>query len=282
MDALRALPKMNSLHVRISHCRLQVPFHWFSKLQEICINGTNGQYHTGTLENLSEMVSHSPQLHSINMKSVIRYRTPLAKTQSLHQLFQNFSKDAPPLRLRHLVLDTCLLRLDDITLPHLKYLTSLSLTLIQDTSDPRPIYSDGVNPDSEEIKAEQRRWGSSLEEIWSALIKTDIRLEEITVDVVVPAFVAYLASYCGLRVLSLAGHGSDQKASDELAIQFYAKPLANHVQSLRKLDIAANYEGLWCVDEHNLSLVSQCSNLKHLAVSMLTWILLLDLRQVKM
>jgi len=258
MDALRALPKMDSLHARISHCRLQVPFHWFSKLQEISIDGINGQYHTGTLENLSKMVSHSPQLHSINIKSGIRYPTPLAKTQSLHQLFQKFSKDAAPLRLRRLVLDTCLLRFDDVTLPHLKYLTSLSLTHIEDTSDPHPTYFYRVNPDSEEIKTEQRRWGSSLQEIWSALIKTDIRLEEITIDVVVPAFVAYLASYSGLRLLSLTGDGSDQKASDDLATQFYAKPLANHVQSLRKLDIAANYEGSWCVDEHNLSLISQC------------------------
>ena len=60
---------------------------------------------------------------------------PLGETQSLHQLFQYHIKDVPPLRLHRLVLDTYLVRFDDITLPHLKYLTSLSLTNIKDTSD---------------------------------------------------------------------------------------------------------------------------------------------------
>jgi len=48
------------------------------------------------------------------------------------------------------------------------------------------------------------------------------------------------------------------------------KPLSNHVQSLRKLDISAVFEGLWCVGEHNLSLISQCINLKHLVVTVIS------------
>ena len=194
-------------------------------------------------------------------------RIPLGKTQSLHQLFQDYPKEVPPLRL---VLDTCLLRLDDITIPHLKYLTSLSLTNIQDRSDTGPTYSDGVNLDSEEIKAEQRRWGSSLQEIWSALINADIYLEEITVDVVVLALIDYLASYSGLRTLSLIGGGSYQEDCHYLAAQFYAKSLVNHVQSLRKLDLRALYEDLWCVGQYNLSLISQCLNLKLLSVSIIS------------
>jgi len=166
-------------------------------------------------------------------------------------------------------LDTCLVRFDDITIPHLKYLTSLSLTDIRGTSDSTPTYSDGVNVDSEEIKAEQGRWGSSLQEVWNALIKADIFLEEITVDFVVHSLIAYLASYSGLKILNLTSGASDWEISKDLAAQFYAKPLSNHVQSLRKLDISAAYEGLWCVGEHNLSLISQCINLNHLVVSVI-------------
>ena len=269
MDALKTLNKINSLHVSLRHCRLQVPFHWFSDLQEISIDGTNGEYHTGTMENLAKMVAHSPQLNSINMKSTVMLRTPLGKTQSLHQLFQYYSKDVPPLRLHRLVFDICLVRFDDITIPHLKYLTSLSLTDIKDTSDSTPTYSDGVNVDSEEARAEQGRWGSSLQEIWNALMKADIFLEEITVDVVVQNLIAYLASYSGLKILNLTSRVFDKRISNDLAAQFYAKPLSNHVQSLRRLDISAAYEGLWCVGEHNLSLISQCINLKHLAVSVI-------------
>ena len=258
VDALKTLNKLSSLNVSILHCRLRVPFHWFSDLQEISIygiqNGIYG-YQTGTLENLAKMVAHSPQLNSINMKNI--YPIPLGKNQSLHQLFQYYSKDVPPLRLHRLVLDTYLVRFDDITLPHLKYLTSLSLTNIKDTSD------------SEELKAEQGRWGSSLQEIWSALIKAHIFLEEITVDFVVHTLIAYLASYSGLKILNLTSRASDQTSND-LAAQFYAKPLSNHVQSLRKLDISAIFEGLWCVDEHNLTLISQCINLKHLGVTVIS------------
>ena len=94
----------------------------------------------------------------------------------------------------------------------MKYLTSLSLTNIKDKSDQEPTYeSDGVNPDSKEIKSEHKHWGSGLEEVWAASTKADVNLEEITVDVVVPAFIAY-------------------------------------PQSLRKLDIRATEEGLWCID----------------------------------
>ena len=271
MDALKALPKINSLRIWIDHCRLQVPFHFISGLKEISIDGTNREYYTGTMENLAKMVAHSPQLNSIKMKSVHMFRIPFGKTQSLHQLFQYYPQDAAPLRLHRLVLDTCLLRLDAITLPHLKYLTSLSLTNIKDTSDPKPTYvSDAVNYDSEEIKNEQKRWGTGLEEVWVALTKADVNLEEITIDVVVPAFIAYLASYSGLRILNLAGGASNQEDSDCFATQFYAKPLANHVQSLRKLNIHATYEGLWCVGEHNLSLISRCLNLKDLGVTIIS------------
>ena len=42
-----------------------------------------------------------------------------------------------------------------------------------------------------------------------------------------------------------------------LLVQFWVKPLANHVQSHRELDIRAMYEGLWCVSDHKLSLISQ-------------------------
>jgi len=275
VDALKALKKTRSLHVSLRHCRLPVPFHWFPDLQEISLEGTEGwcegkHHFTGTMENLAKMVAHSPQLNSINMKHMIMFPIPLGKTQSLHQLFQYYSKDVPPLRLHRLVLDTCLVRFDDIAIHHLKYLTSLSLTNIKDTSDSTPFYSDGVNVDSEEIKAEQRRWGSSLQEIWTALIEADIFLEEIIVDFVVPALIAYLASYSGLRILNLISRASDQEISNNLAVQFYAKPLSNHVQSLRKLDISAAYEGLWCVGEHNLSLISRCVNLKHLVVSVIS------------
>ena len=162
-------------------------------------------------------------------------------------------------------MDSCLVRFDDITLPHLKYLTSLSLTNIKDTSDSTPTYSDGrISVDSEEeIKAEQGRWGSSGHEIWSALIKADIFLEEITVDFVVHTFIAYLASYSGLKILNLTNGASDEEISNDLAARFYAKPLSNHVQSLRKL-------ARRIVGEHNLFLISQCINLKHLVVTVIS------------
>lgn len=264
MEALRTLTSITSLHIDISRCRLEVPFHWFTGLQEISTSGTGGEYHNGTFENLARMVAQSPQLNSIKMKSTLRFRVPLDKSQSLHQLFQYYPKDAPPLRLRTLLLDTCLLRLDNITIPHLKHLTSLTIKNIKDTSESRPVWS---IPESEEVEAEQKRWGSNLQEIWSVILKANIFLEEITVDVVPPALVTYLSSYSGLKTLKLATDGREH--SDYLANQFYSKSLANHVQSLRILGIQAIYEGSWCVGDHNLSLISQCINLERLDVSVI-------------
>ena len=220
--------------------------------------------------NLAKMVAHSPQLNSINMKSVHMYRILFGRTQSLHQLSQYYLQNEPPLRLHRLVLDTCQLRFDAITIPHLKYLTSLSLTKIKDTSDLKPTYeSDEVNPDSEEIKIEQKRWGSSLEEIWTALSKADINLEEITVDVVVPAFIAYLASYSSLRILNLTGRASNQKPTT-------LPP--NFMQSLWPITFSLS-ENLTFVlltkdcgvsASINLSLISQCLNLEELGVSIIS------------
>ena len=262
MDALRTLTKINNLHVEIDWCRLQVPFHLFADLQEISIVGSNQEHHKGTLENLARMVSQSTQLNSITIRSEFEFWT--GKGLSLHQLFRYYPRDLPPLRLRRLVLNACQFRLDDITIPHLKYLTSLSLTNlnIKYRSNSVPLqYSDGVNYDS-----------GGIQEIWSVLIKADIWLEEITIDDIFPALLEYLASYSGLRILNMTSrsHLPDQKYSDHLATQFYAKPLANHVQSLRKLDIRAIHEGLWCVDNHNLPLIHQCVNLKHLGLSIIS------------
>ena len=79
MDALKALPKINSLRIWIDHCWLQAPFHFISELKEISIDSTNREYYTGTTENLAKTVVHSPQLNSINMKSVHMFRIPFGK-----------------------------------------------------------------------------------------------------------------------------------------------------------------------------------------------------------
>jgi len=209
--------------------------HWFSGLQDFFISWSVRQH---PLDSLAMMVAQSPQLNSISMN---RHRGSLAP-EELYQLFQYYPKDVPPLRLRHLDLFDPPLRFDDVTIPHLKHLTSFSLKGI-DKSD-------------------------HLQEVWSVLIKAGVWLEKITLNAVSSAFLAYLASYSGLRVLNLVldalGRG------DSLTTQFYAESLTNHAQSLRELRIST-YEddSLWCIGNHNLSLISQCVNLKHLTVGII-------------
>ena len=232
MDAMRTLTKLTSLDFSIHLSLIEVPFHCFSGLQEFSIAGSAEEYETVTLDSLAMMVAQSPQLNSISMERI------QGSLEKLYQLFQYYPKDAPPLRLRFLDLYNPPLLFDDVTIPHLKHLTSLRLMGIDE-------------------------W--NLHEVWSALIKADAWLEKITVNCVSPAFLAYLALYSGLRVLTVHLDGDD----DSLTTQFYAESLAHHAQSLRELRICTCEEDSWCIGNHNLSLISQCVNLKHLSVTII-------------
>ncbi|KAF8152268.1 hypothetical protein B0H34DRAFT_810264 [Crassisporium funariophilum] len=274
MEALKTLPNLQSLDVNLHDSKVALRFDLLTGLRKLSISGTGDPFYEQTFDNIAKMVAKSPQLASIVIASSrsLPPCKPMLKSQSLHQFFQYYPHDAPPLRLRRLaILTTYLVRFDEMTMPHLMYLTSLSLLNILDTTDTRPRYSNGEDEDGEEIKKEQRKYGSSPKELWSMLTKSGVRLEEINIDDVASTFLEYLGSYSGLRKLRMSTEGFSESAySDQLASQFYQIILRNHAHSLEELSINAFYEGLWCFGIHNQESISRCVKLKQLAMCMVS------------
>ncbi|KIM44342.1 hypothetical protein M413DRAFT_443343 [Hebeloma cylindrosporum] len=94
-----------------------------------------------------------------------------------------------------------------------------------------------------------------------ALKFSKIYLEELSLNIVVPSFLEYLASYSGLKKLRLISGCSDLQ-SDSMAREFFSTSFINHIQSLESLRISALYEGSWCFGPWNEAIVSRCTKLK--------------------
>lgn len=244
------------------------------------------------------MIAQSPLLESIDFTNNYNYKRRKLSTRSLHHLFEHYPNDEniPPLQLKRLSLASCLVRLDDeVVMRHLRHLTALSLedlleplapisvapanALANDVpaDDPDEAPAESSNREHEEEEEEesaigkdilekQNRWGSSYEQIWETIHDSGLKLEEITLFIIPPAFVEYIGSYSGLKKLVIGTGGfKDGAASDNAGKRFY-EALERHADSIEELDISAYYEGLWCFGHHNKSLISTFQNLKTLSM----------------
>ena len=262
VDAIKTFHNLQCLHIELQHCRIEIPFHSFTALRHISVHDVGDE--RNTFKNLVKMISQSPLLESFDFSSInFDYRT---LTRSLHHLFESSPDDEngsiPPLRLKHLSLARCLVRLDDeAVMRHLRHLTSLSL---DDLVYPRPPYSDDFVDDS--VSEDESQWGSDDEQIWRIICNTDLRLEEITLCRAPLAFLEYIGSYSGLRKLKIStGAFQDEVASDYAAKKFY-EALERHASSIEELDVIAFCPGLWCFGHHNKALFSTFQNLTTLRV----------------
>lgn len=275
MDALKSLPNLRHLQIAFSKADIPLEVNALRGLQEIAISTeTTTQPHQDRIfENLAKAIAQNPGLTSIDICGIRHYgNTKANKFQSLHQFFKYYPASTPLLRLRKLRLRSLLLRLDDVTLPHLAYLTSLSLENIDDPFNPtsysRRFGNDDFAQKHPELMADRKRYGSPLLDVWKALQTAGIHLEEIIIDTVPSAFLDYLSSYSGLSTLDLGPGGfEDGESSDAMAIHFYNGRLETHAQSLEDLRIMAYFEGLWCYGPHNVRSISNLTNLKHLGMS---------------
>ncbi|KAH9475344.1 hypothetical protein JR316_0012455 [Psilocybe cubensis] len=265
MNALSSLPTLNRISIRLSDVKIALDLQFLKYLHEVNLDGVTLLRQGDIFESLAKAIAQNQCLTSITLSR--SWRQPFGGTlnqQNLHQLFKYYPATAPPLRLRHLSLRSFLVRLDSITLHHLSHLTSLSLTCIEDPDVPVvATFPTGVQDDS--LVHERSKYGSTLDDIWKALINAGIHLVEITVDVVPSALLDYLALYTGLKILRLMPggfHGGG--SSDTAADQFFSVALKYHVQTLEDLQIASLFEGRWCFGSHNVDVISQCTKLRKL------------------
>lgn len=140
---------------------------------------------------------------------------------TLHRLFKRRAvEDA--VHLKELDVKGCWVRLDQTTLPHVRYLTSLTLIHVMvDTS--RIAEGDPIMEES-----------STHDEIWAALNKAGVWLQSVSVDNVGTVFLQYLSSYSGLKKIQLAPENFPhwrRGESEDAAEKFYEGCLIHHVVS---------------------------------------------------
>jgi hypothetical protein len=108
-------------------------------------------------------------------------------------------------------------------------------------------------------------------ELWSTMRhNTDlqIRLKDISTNVINPDFLAYIASYSGIEKLTLMGpDGGSLAKSDRLANMFFQTVLPRHAESLVELACSARYEGNWSFGTHNSGVIWTLSRLTSLEMS---------------
>ncbi|KAF8961941.1 hypothetical protein BDZ97DRAFT_1826736 [Flammula alnicola] len=198
------------------------------------------------------------------------YRADIGRANSsdlatLHDLFGAVPPEMP-LSVSHLVLQSWCVRLDSVTLTHLRALESLSLYNNIDVRQNPPSNVDELA--MEELMARTEAYCSSNDDIWDALREDRIWLKEIATDGVSHALLDYLASYSGLQKLTLSSSSThDGLASDVLALKFYKDVLPKHAASLVALDVCPEYEGKWCFGLHNRTSFLDCTNLETLKVN---------------
>ena len=175
----------------------------------------------------------------------------LTKANSVDQIFLGSPK---PSRLRRLSLHDCFVHIDKLTLPHLRQLTSLELICV------RHIYYQGGS-DS---------YGYPCD-IWSTFIGSGIQLEELVHNSMTVSLIDYLSSYSGLKKLKLSVSAfTDASSSNKAATRFFNNVLSRHVETLESLSLDAWYEDEWCFTPRNAGMVSQCTKLNHLLMSIIS------------
>ncbi|KAF8907599.1 hypothetical protein CPB84DRAFT_1768316, partial [Gymnopilus junonius] len=257
-DSFKEMPGLRRFGVMITDLKIPLPI-TLNGLQEISVEGSCQQDVEGIYENIAKIIATSPQLTSVDIGCSWDYGRPIGQHQSLHQLFKYLPCNSVPLQLRRLSLTDFLVRLDNVTLPHLSHLTSLVLHDIEDPFFPSPYLFEHESP---EVIAEKKRYG---------LDAGCVRLEEIDIDNASPSLAGYLSSYSGMKRLRLSPRNFyDGHSSDEVARHFFAKSLRSHCCSLQDLQIDAIFEGLWCFGEHNLAALVKCENLHSLSMAVIS------------
>lgn len=105
------------------------------------------------------------------------------------------------------------------------------------------------------------------QEFWNLLRTERVKLKVLEINHVNEAQVAYLASYSGLEELTYPSlHRTFSVDPESCADSVFGTVLPMHFMTLTSLAIRPRYAGRWCVEEHNLRVLSQCSHLRFLSL----------------
>ncbi|CAA7266678.1 unnamed protein product [Cyclocybe aegerita] len=286
IKALQTLPNLRTLVLAATSAYITLPLHEFPYLQHVELSDNSTRLTPNskkgrTFKNLARLIATAPDLtYVLAMRGGYGRETRgLRPTSSLHQYFSECSPENPR-HIQRLFITGMFVKIDPITQPHLRHLVALELSHIREPYNPPPkrhsaifqylpelmkhlngSYLDG------KIAIQQREVGSSLEEIWTAISAMGLRLEEVIVSRICPAFLRYLESYSGVKKLVLKWISAETPSqSDGFAKSLFGVPLQRHVDTLEDFRVSTQYEGLWCFGPHNAPVISRMKSLKRLEI----------------
>ena len=248
-SVIQSFPVLRYLHVDAQFLQFTPTFKAFTTLESISISALEA---SSLYTCLSKLYASCSTLTSIAISDKSGRRR-FTKANSVDQIFLGCSKNVLPGCLRRLCLDDCFVHIDKFTLPHLRQLTSLELICLQ------------------------HAWGGDHylyghpRDIWSSFVGSGIQLQELVHNTTTNSMIDYLSSYSGLKKLKLSASSFvDASSSDEAATRFFNEVLSRHVETLESLSLKAYYEGEWCFTSRNAGVISQCTKLNHLLMSIIS------------
>jgi hypothetical protein len=250
IDALTTLSHLQDLHLTFYDGPPQplLPLARLSGLKTISLTGSWTSYCTDLIGELAETIAQSPGLVHLEVRTSTNTSE---EPPTLHDLLSKVPQGRP-LRLTHLVLSGVFVRMDSRTLPHLRSLAYLDLHRLP--GSPFPDWG------------RTRGCKCTITEIYAALNREKVHLKQVVLHGLVDdAVLDYLDSYSGLEVLELRTMYSKD---DALGHRFYTSVLPKHVDSIQVLKIRPCYEGRWCCNVDDVSVLSQCNKLRSLTVAL--------------
>ncbi|KAF8886332.1 hypothetical protein BD779DRAFT_1530819 [Infundibulicybe gibba] len=203
---------------------------------------------------VSEIIGSSPDLIHLDVEYVSHHGS-VGSTSMFHELLGRVPHDNP-LKLHHLRIHHCHVRLDHKTIPHLRMLQSLDLNI------PNTLMGSDLS-------------SSPLAEVWGV-----IRREALPVKAIITpinnAVLDHLAGITGIQKLDLirascdwaASTGTPIAESQVLAHKFFTQVLPLHRQTLVSLNISPGFGIHWCLGPRNLDSIIECTHLVELSVVM--------------
>jgi hypothetical protein len=234
MESIAALPSFTDFQLDYrGHSSFTLPFHLLSGLRRIAVEGFyHGECHKNVVLPLAQAISRSPELLHLDVWCEFDGETPL-----LNDLFGNeVSKTC--LHLERLS-TSWEMRLDEITLPHFKSLTSFSL------------WSD-----------------ANCQDIWRVFLAKGIRLTELTAQTMSNELLEFIASYSGLHSLSLLIFNEGLKNATAETFFRHALPLHHHTLRSLTLWIESQCHSSWFFSEVNASAILGCKKLNELCIGL--------------
>ncbi|KAF9038071.1 hypothetical protein BJ165DRAFT_1408002 [Panaeolus papilionaceus] len=243
MDALASLPHLSSLKISLGGgSAASLRLEQLTNLRHIVITGCCPFYRELIIPGLRTLIHNSPNLQTLDVDSGT-YRVD-TETCTLHDLLYEY------------------------TLPHLRFLKSLSL---YETLHPHKDVSNDLSDDARISLVERiTPYSSTPTEIFEALRESSIRISSLSTDAVCPSLLTYLSSYSGLKKLVLTGAdgpSGTKEESERLAETFYVEALPLHRNTLEVLVIEPRFEGGWCFNSRNKETIGELKNLKSLKLA---------------